>query len=452
MIEGLRIEFKESWADKHLRSVAGFANTDGGTLYIGVNDKGETVGVDDYQSLLKVIPDKIESKLGIVPTVRHHEEKGKFYLSIEVGRSGEFVFLDGKIFGRSGSTTRELKGRDLRARALKRGEAPWTEEASAKVATSQLDNGVYLDFKKKALSKGLITEQENALSIEELFERLDIARDGHPKMGAVLLFHLEPFIFTEGAHVQIGKFEGSNILFQDLVGGPLFTMPDTIMNLLFSKYMIAPISYKGIYRIDKYPYPHTPVREAILNSIMHSDFGAKTSIQIKVYPDRMEISNCGSPPEGWTVETLLRSHTSRPGNPSIASVFHRAGMVEKFGRGIQTIMDGYEGRDVRKPEFAFSLSEFCVTFYDENYTGGASVRTPAGIGGEKHPASDLTDNELKIYAAISESRFTNVTEAASALGISKRSVDRVLSSLRDKGVIERIGSRKDGIWIPTRNR
>jgi len=72
VIEDLHNEFKESWADKYLRNIAAFANTDGGTLYIGVDDIGNIVGVEDYRYLLKMLPDKIESALRIVPVVSHH--------------------------------------------------------------------------------------------------------------------------------------------------------------------------------------------------------------------------------------------------------------------------------------------------------------------------------------------------------------------------------------------
>jgi ATP-dependent DNA helicase RecG len=128
-----------------------------------------------------------------------------------------------------------------------------------------------------------------------------------------------------------------------------------------------PISYEGIRRVEKRPYPRDSLREAVVNSIVHSDYGANNPIQIKVFPDRLTIFNEGSPPSDWTVETLLTSHESRPGNPSIATVFHRAGMIENFGRGIEKIMNEYKGQSVKPPMFRFTQSEFNVTFFNENY-------------------------------------------------------------------------------------
>ena len=77
MIEDDRTEFKCSWADKYLRNVAALANTGGGRIYIGVDDHGDVVGVDDIVRLLKLIPDKIRTTLGIVPAVRHLSSDGR---------------------------------------------------------------------------------------------------------------------------------------------------------------------------------------------------------------------------------------------------------------------------------------------------------------------------------------------------------------------------------------
>ena len=82
MIEDDRTEFKSSWADKYLRNVAALANTGGGRLYVGVDDHGDVVGVDDIVRLLKLIPDKIQTTLGIIPTVRHLTSDGLDYIEM----------------------------------------------------------------------------------------------------------------------------------------------------------------------------------------------------------------------------------------------------------------------------------------------------------------------------------------------------------------------------------
>jgi ATP-dependent DNA helicase RecG len=398
MKEDLRTEFKESWSDKCLRSVAGLGNAEGGTLYIGIDDKGKVVGVTDIKGLLKLIPDQIHNKFGIVPRVDSHSEGDKEYISIRVAKQDDVLFLDGKVHERSGSTTRELKGRELRTYFIKRFNMSWTDDPCPQVSIKQLDNVFYRDFKDKALKKGMLTQEEYDSDIEVMFNKLDLSVDGQPRLGAVLLFHPEPQRFTSAACVKIGSFSlsGGDIYFQDLVEGPLFLTPDKIVELIMMKYTISPISFEGNYRMQKPSYPREAIKEAVLNSIIHSDYGTLTPIQIKVFPDRLIIFNDGSPPNDWTVETLLKSHRSHPGNPSMATVFYRAGMVESFGRGIKKIMDAYKGRNAEPPVFEFTKSEFNVTFFNENYDADT-------VKNEKDPA-DTTHRTEKHSLSVTQAK------------------------------------------------
>jgi ATP-dependent DNA helicase RecG len=407
MIEDLHTEFKESWSDKCLRNVAALGNSDGGTLFIGLGDNGEVVGVDGVKKLLKEIPDKIQNVLGIVPIVDCHSKDGKDYISINVAKHDDILFFEGKVFVKSGSTTRELKGRELRTHVIKRFNMSWTDDPCLRVTVKDLDGIAYRQFKKDALDGRMITAQENDLGIKALFDKLDLSVEGRPRLGAVLLFHPEPQRFTAGACVKIGLFENSDILYQDLVTGPLFLLPDKIIDLLLTKYTASPISFEGVRRVEKPSYPRKAIREALLNSIIHADYGALTPIQIKVFPDRLTIFNDGGPPVDWTMDTLLKSHKSRPGNPSMATVFYRAGMVESFGRGIQTIVDEYKDRNVRRPVFEFTPSEFNVTFFNENYESHPSKTQHALSSAQIMILRSLVDSERSITELMSVASMNN---------------------------------------------
>ena len=426
MIEDLHTEFKREWSDKYLKNIAAFANTDGGVLYIGIDDAGEITGVKDVKTLLKKIPDTIQNVLGIVPVVDNHEENGKSYISIKISKHDDLLFCDGKIYVKSGSTTRELKGRELRIHLMKSLDMSWSDEVSTIVPVEDLDGIAYREFIKKAIKKKMLKPEEEKLGILAVFEKMDLCVKGHPKLGAVLLFHPEPTRFTAGACVQIGMFRDSDLLYQDLIKGPLFLIPDKVVDLIFTKYIIAPVTYEGIYRVENTPYPFEAIREAVLNSIIHADYGAKTPIQIKVFPDRLMIANDGSPPEDWTVDMLLKSHKSHPGNPSMAEVFHRAGMVERFGRGIQTIMSEYEGKEDKVPVFNFNKYEFIVTFFNENYV-------------ENIPNSGipLSEPEKRLIQKMSDAEYSlsELVEIASS-GNRESFRRHVIKPLVDKGFIE----------------
>jgi len=114
-VENHTVEFKQSWHDEYLKIVAAFANTEGGTIYIGYNDRGEEIGLEksETKKLLEDLPNKIRSKLGITPFVREEIQNGKSMLNIKVPCSSFPVSYDGKFYIRAGSTTQELSGIEL---------------------------------------------------------------------------------------------------------------------------------------------------------------------------------------------------------------------------------------------------------------------------------------------------------------------------------------------------
>lgn len=110
MKETHNVEFKESWRDEYIKYVSGFANAHGGTLYVGVDDKGNVVGVKDAVKLLVDLPNKISLTTGLVVDVNLLNEDVKEYISITVVQSAMPVSFKGKYYYRSGSTLQELNG------------------------------------------------------------------------------------------------------------------------------------------------------------------------------------------------------------------------------------------------------------------------------------------------------------------------------------------------------
>lgn len=111
--ENQDIEFKESWSDDVLKTICAFANTDGGIVYIGVNDQGKAVNVKDGKKLLEYIPNKIKDILGIVASIKSVRPQSKSVIKISVNKYTAPISCKGKFYKRSGSTTTELRGLEL---------------------------------------------------------------------------------------------------------------------------------------------------------------------------------------------------------------------------------------------------------------------------------------------------------------------------------------------------
>ena len=112
--------------------------------------------------------------------------------------------------------------------------------------------------------------------------------------------------------------------------GNLFHQIEKTIDLLFTKYIKATISYEGIHRIETYDYPKEAIREALLNAISHKDYSSGFPIQISVYKDKLMIWNEGQLPENWTTEKLTRKHSDDNNKHSLAGAGANKCLIEKF--------------------------------------------------------------------------------------------------------------------------
>lgn len=120
MSESQNIEYKESWRDEYLKWICGFANAQGGRIYIGIDDNQQVVGVADTKRLMEDIPNKIVNYLGIVADVNLLHKEGKDYIEIAVQPCNLPIAYHGIYHYRSGSTKQELKGAALQQFLLRK--------------------------------------------------------------------------------------------------------------------------------------------------------------------------------------------------------------------------------------------------------------------------------------------------------------------------------------------
>lgn len=334
MVESQNIEYKSNWRDEFLKWTCGFANATGGRIFLGLDNTGEIIGVTDSEKLLEDIPNKVRDTLGILVDVNLHETDKGDYIEIVVEPYPYPVNYKGQYHYRSGSTKQELKGAALDKFMLQKKGKRWDGVPVPHVSVSDLRQETINFFKKRGIKSQRISEDVLTDSNEHLLDNLQLIENNYLKRAAILLFHPDPEKFVSGAYIKIGYFKSDvDLIFQDEVHGNLIEQIEKTIDLLFSKYIKAIISYEGINRIETFEYPKDAVREGLLNSAAHKDYSEGTPIQISVYDDKIIIWNEGQLPENWTVEDLLRKHPSKPYNPDIANALFRSGYIESWGRG-----------------------------------------------------------------------------------------------------------------------
>jgi len=359
------IEFKKEWRNEHLKTIAGFANTEGGVMYIGIDDNGRTVALSNIKKLLEDIPNTIRNKLQITPSVKIEEKDGREVIEITVNSSDFPIFLDGKIYIRSGSTTQEVKGSELTNFLLEKTGKTW-DSLTVDATFDDLDLETFEYFKGLAIDR--LPEIKNA-SYKTIFKNLElITNDEKLTRALILLFVKKPQTFFITAQGRAGRFKTpTEILDTVIADGNLFKQLDTLMDAI-KKHLNVKFEIKGIERKDVWDYPLEALREAVINALIHKDYLSTAEIQIKIYDDRLWIWNPGKLPKQLTIESLKTEHSSFPKNPLIASVFYYAGFIERWGSGIKRMIDLCKAQKLPEPEFKEEFGGISVYFHKDIYT------------------------------------------------------------------------------------
>ena len=429
MSETQNIEYKTIWKDEYLKWICGFANAQGGTLYIGKDDNGNVVGVKDAKKLLEELPNKITTILGIVTPVNLHQTEQGDYIEIIVDSHPNPVNYKGEYHYRSGSTKQELKGAALDKFLLQKQGKHWDAVSIPNVTVADLKPETFDFFRKRGVKSKRLDEDVLTDTNDVLLNNLKLTDNGYLKRAALLLFHPDPEKYVSGAYIKIGFFRtDSDLLFQDEIHGNLFEQVEKTMDLLFTKYIKAMISYEDIYRVETYEYPKDALREALLNAVAHKDYTGPYPIQISVYDNKIMIWNYGKLPENWTVEDLLDKHSSQPRNPDIATTFFRSGYVESWGRGMDKMRNLCLEAKIPLPQLSCKGNDFWTVFRKDIYNK------------EDLSKLGLSDRQIKAVLYVKEhGRITN-KEYQAIDKASERTASRELSELIKANLLEQGGS------------
>jgi ATP-dependent DNA helicase RecG len=433
MTENQNIEYKESWRDEYLKWICGFANANGGSIFIGKNDSGRVVGVAGAKKLLEDIPNKVRDILGILVDVNLHTTEEGDFIEIVVESYPYPVNYKGQYHYRSGSTKQELKGAALDKFMLQRKGKRWDGVPVPNVSVNDLKKDTFDFFRKRAIKAQRIEEDVLTDSNELLIDNLQLIETKYLKRAAILLFHANPDKFVTGAYIKIGYFETDDDLkFQDEVHGNLFEQVEKTMDLLFTKYIKSSISYEGINRVEKYEYPKDAIREALLNAVSHKDYSGGVPIQISMYSDKLIFWNEGQLPEDWTIENLSIKHPSKPYNPDIANALFRSGYIESWGRGTLKMINECIRFGIPKPKYFYDMSGFWVEFRKDIFDL------------EYFKSLGLNDRQIQAMKYLKENGKITNSEYQTNYSVARNTATRDLTELVEKGLLKSSESKGAG--------
>ena len=215
------------------------------------------------------------------------KKEDKFYIEIVVPQSNIPISYKGVYFIKSGSTKQELKGSELQNFILRKIGKTFDELPASGSNLLDIDEEVVHKFIRKVIKAKRIALDADKDNLADIMANLKLKSDsGEMKNAAVLLFCKDPLRFFSSVTFKIGRFgaQDYDLKFQDIIEGNIFEMPDKVVDALRSKYLVSPIRYEGLQRIEELEYPEDALREAILNAIIHKDYTG-VHIQLSVYDD-----------------------------------------------------------------------------------------------------------------------------------------------------------------------
>lgn len=418
------VELKLEVVDDICKEVIAFANTKGGTIYIGVQNDGEVIGVENADKVILRINNMIRDSIKPDVTMfvgyetKQIDEKQIVAVTVQKGTDRPY-YLGSKGLKPSGVYVRNGTSTD-----------PATDTAIRRMI-KETDGDHFEDM--RSLEQNLTFESARAefLQCKVPFDAAKmqtlgmVSADGIYSNVAMLLS--DQCSSTIKAATFAGTDKGQ---FQDRreFSGSLFRQLEEMYAYLDLRNRTKSI-IKGLYRTDIRDYPEEALREALLNSLVHRDYAFRASTLISVYDDRIEFVSVGGLPTGIALEDILLG-LSVCRNPKLAAVFYRLKLIEAYGTGMPKIMKAYDGSGLT-PKIEVTANAFKITLPNRNAEQN------------QQPAAPLpTENEKKILAFVDAHGFVVRSDVDTLLGVSQATANRILKRMVTKGLLYQEGSGK----------
>ncbi len=433
MIENKITEFKREYMDDIKYAVIAFANTDGGKIYIGINDNGTVSGVSDVDDTMLRVTNMVRDVVRPDVTmfmdcdVETIDDKQVIVVTIQRGTSRPY-YLHGKgvrpegVYVRQGASSVPASQTMILNMIKETSGDSYEDARSINQQLTFEETSAY--FQKKKVEFG--EAQKRTMNI--------ISQDGTYSNLAMLLS--DQCVNT----IKMAVFEGSQkSVFHDrkeLTGSLLQQLEDAYAYI--DPYNRTRAEFAGLDRIDTRDYPAEALREALLNAIVHRDYSINSSTLISIFDDRIEIVTIGGLVCGVSFEDIMLG-VSVLRNPHLANVFYRLKLIEAYGTGLLKINESYAEFGV-KPKIEVTDNAFKITLPNVNYGKSGNGNHEQD---KKKPAQVFTDTrEDTVIDLLEEMDTIARKDVETALGVSQATAVLILREMVDKGIIEKEGGGK----------
>ena len=344
LYESETVELKEIYTSDLKKEIIAFANTNGGTIYIGVRDSGEIVGVDDadfvMQQISNSLRDNIRPDVSMFTNIELLREDNAFFIKVTVsqGTKRPYYLADKGlrttgVYVRSGTTS-----------------APASEDAIRMMI--KMTDGDSFEANRSLVQELTFRKLEEEMQIRGLeFTKVQMRNLGILTSDDIYT-NMGLLVSDQCRHsIKFAIFQGTDkLVFRDRkeFTGSLFAQISDAYKII-DFYNGTKATFHDLLRTDERDYPEDAVREALLNAIVHRDYSFSGSTFINLYSDRLEIISLGGLVPGLSLEAAMLG-ASQSRNEKLANLFYRMKLIEAYGTGISKMLSCYRGSSVQ-PKF-----------------------------------------------------------------------------------------------------
>ena len=426
------VELKAMVQDDIKKEIIAFTNCNGGTVYIGVADNGDILGVENADECALQISNMVRDAIKPDVTMFIHYETlncdGREVVAVNVQRGTNRPYYLAK------------KGLRPEGVYVRQGysSVPATDTAIRQMI-KETDGDSFENM--RSIDQALTFE-----ATKKEFEKRNVAF-GQPQMQTLKIVSADGIYTNLGLllseqcphTIKAAVFEGTNQnVFKDrreFSGSLMQQMNEVYEYIDFHNQIHA--TFHKLLRIDTRDYPEVAVREALLNSLVHRDYSFRASTLISIYNDRIEFVSIGGLLPGLELDDLMMG-VSVCRNPHLANVFYRLQLIEAYGTGMKKIMDAYADSSVQ-PQIIATHNAFKIILPNVNAVSKA-VETSEETVQTVTPVSEL--KEEKILRFLGESQTITRKKVQELLGVSQASAGRVLKAMVERGQIVPLGGSR----------
>jgi ATP-dependent DNA helicase RecG len=372
--ESERLEFKRTTGEmkEAMQTLCAFLNGFGGDVLFGVRTDGTVEGQEVSDQTLHEVAqaaDRFEPPAHLsIRRVRVKTGREVIAVTVDGGfNAGPFTY-EGRAYERVSATTRRMPQPKYEKLLLDRAHSKrrWENEPAEGVELRDIDRDEVFRIVEAAKSVGRLIGPVGA-KLSDVLDRLKLRRDGMVLQAAVVLFGKEFLPDYPQCELRMARFRGTDkteFLDQRNLRAPAFKLIEEAQ-LFCQRHFPLPgkIVSGRLQRVDTPLIPPDAMREILVNALIHRDYSiAGGAISLAIFDDRVEVWSAGTYPTGITPDKLSKSHQSVQRNPIIADIFHRAGLIEKWGRGTNRVIEMCQQAGIATPKFEEITGAAVVTF------------------------------------------------------------------------------------------